>query len=203
MSNPDNCLIICNGPSLNDIPNELLNKYQAFGSNRVYLRYIPNYYACVDPNCVQFIEEIEALKGTTKYIGERLSDSITDSIPLHSVSAKIFSKDPLMKVYEGWTTTYVLMQLAYYLGFQKVGLVGCDHYYGEFDEQGNLIGEDNTHFSKDYLDGVEWGKPNLEKTEEAYRIAKKIFEEDGREIVNLSTETKLEVFRKEDWQSWM
>ena len=43
------CLIIGNGPSLANVPNEFLERFFTFGSNRVYLKFTPDVYACVNP----------------------------------------------------------------------------------------------------------------------------------------------------------
>ena len=47
----ETCLIIGNGPSLNDVPLEFLHKYPSFGTNRIYLKegFTPTYYCSVNP----------------------------------------------------------------------------------------------------------------------------------------------------------
>jgi len=196
-------IVICNGTGLKDIPNDFLMKFDTFGSNRVYLRYVPDYYACINGKVLdQYGAEIAALRGCHKFIAD--THQIKGAVPLHNEQRLYFSKSPLDAISEHWTVTYTLLQLAYYFGYRKVGLVGCDHFYGATDGTKKVIkGEDHYHFSADYFKYAQWDAPNLAECEKAYRLAKDEFEAVGGEIVNLSTFTRLEVFRKESWRSWI
>jgi len=197
------CIIICNGTGLNDIPNSFLSQYPTFGSNRIYMRYIPNYYACISKTVLdQVSDEIAGMRNCIKFI--RDSHPMKDAHPLHCSKRGFFSFEPLKEISEGWTVTYALMQLAYYYGFERVGIVGMDHYYGEFDATKKVIkGQDDFHFSPQYFKGLRCEAPNLAKSDVSYRRAKRTFEADGRKIVNLSTLTYCETFERENWRSWM
>jgi hypothetical protein len=88
------------------------------------------------------------------------------------------------------------------LGFKKVVIVGMDHQY-EYDGEPNqtkvLHGDDPNHFAKDYFGGgQEWDNPDLTKAEESYRIARKVFEEDGREIIDATVDGACTIFKKMD-----
>jgi hypothetical protein len=101
-------------------------------------------------------------------------------------------------MWEGYTVTYVCLQLAYYMGFKEVVLLGVDHYYGE-NKQPNLeavaTGPDEHHFHPDYFaNGTRWNFPDLVNSEYAYTIAKAAYEKDGRTIINATSHTALEVF---------
>jgi hypothetical protein len=92
------------------------------------------------------------------------------------------------------------------MGFSKVLLVGVDHRYS-FEGQPNqeLIaqGPDPNHADENYFsNGAKWHAPDLKKSEEAYQMAKDAFEKDGREILNLTPNSALEVFEKGDIQEW-
>ena len=60
------CLIVGNGPSLKDVPNTFLAKYPTFGSNRCYLKFLPDYYASVNPlvihQCKREINDMQCMK---------------------------------------------------------------------------------------------------------------------------------------------
>lgn len=203
------CIIIGNGPSLNDIPLEFLESYPTFGTNRIYLMedFEPTYYVSVNPLVIsQSVEEINKLS-CPKYIRHTHADKIKDSIPLYSAGHWTFSKDPLKYVFEGFTVTYVCMQLAYWLGFQNVLLVGVDHYFktkGNPNQEVISKGDDPNHFSKDYFNkGVSWNLPDLANSERAYKLAKRIYNKDGRQIYNLTTKTALDVYPREDWEAWV
>ena len=206
----ETCIIIGNGPSLNDIPLELLNAYPTFGTNRIYLmeNFTPSYYVSVNPLVIeQSIEEINKLQAGAKFIRHTLADKIDGAHPLRSGGFWTFSKEPDNYVFEGYTVTYVCMQLAYWMGFQTVLLVGVDHYFdvkGAPNEQQVAEGKDKNHFSLDYFaDGAVWNLPDLDNSERAYNIAKRVFEKAGRRIINLTTKTALDIFTKDDYHNWL
>ena len=90
---------------------------------------------------------------------------------------------------------YVCLQLAFYMGFSIVLLVGVDHDYQD-DESIN-------YFHPDYSRDVEnWHKPDLVQSEKAYRMAKTVYDFDGRQIVNLTPGSALDVFEKGDIAEW-
>lgn len=199
------CLVIGNGKSLKDIPNEFLEKYTTFGSNRIYLKYEPDYYAVVNPLVIeQFYEEINKVQ-SVKFVPSGYQKLIPSSIALPIKGKWQFNKNPLIQCHEGWTVTFVLLQLAYFCRYKKVGLIGVDHYY---DYQGNpnqtLVGDetDPNHFDPTYFANCKWHAPDLKRSEKSYQMAKEAFEADGRKIVNLTNPTALKVFEFEDWRNW-
>jgi len=44
----DTAVVICNGPSLADVPNDWLSKFTTFGANRVFLKYSPDILTILD-----------------------------------------------------------------------------------------------------------------------------------------------------------
>lgn len=199
------CLVVGNGPSLKNIPNSFLKKYTTFGSNRCYLKFTPTYYAWIDPLWISpYIDDIKSMDCEQKFIASNFADKIPGSVPLINNQERTFSLNPFEWVHEGYTVTYVLLQLAYYYGFEKVGLVGVDHYYEVGGEPGTKqTGKDANHFSEDYYsDNDIWWRPDLTKVEDSYEIAKTIFEESGRQIINITPDSKLNIFPKENWEDW-
>jgi len=176
-----------------------MDLFPTFGANRIYLKYSPTYYACVNPlvaeqNEDEILEQSEmSVKSfvTARVPYAKESPYIT---PLWSVGVPLFSFKPDECVWEGGTVTYVSMQLAYWLGFRTVFLVGLDHYFeyeGEPNEEQLMEGDDPNHFDPSYFKGQRWNLPDLALSEEAYRLARRVFERDGRKIYNLSTKTAL------------
>ena len=167
----ETCIIVGNGPSLNDIPLELLNKYPTFGTNRIYLLddFTPTYYASVNPLVIeQSVGEINALESESKFIRAQLAHLIDGAYPLRNAQAWTFSRDPLTYIFEGYTVTYVCMQLAFWMGFETVLLVGVDHYFkanGQPNEEQVMKGKDPNHFSPEYFKGAKWNLPDLESSE--------------------------------------
>ncbi len=199
------CLIIGNGPSLADVPNEFLAKYPTFGSNRVYLKFTPDYYSYLDKHFVgKNIEEIKKLDCKAKYIRREYASKVPGAIPMLQAGGLGFSFDPLDFVYGGYTITYTNLQLAYWHGFERVGLIGVDH---EYKDAGDPLtwhtGKDKSHFSKDYYAEDEtWLINDFSNTEPFYKLARKVYERDGREIINLTDGGALEIFEREDWRDW-
>ena len=202
------CIIIGNGPSLNDIPDEFLNAYPTFGTNRIYLRegFTPTYYASVNPLVIeQSVKEIKAME-TVKFIRASHANKIPGAIPLTSSGYWIFSTQPLDYVFEGYTVTYVCMQLAYWMGFTNVLLVGVDHQFevhGNPNEEQVLHGADPNHFSPEYFQDTTWNLPDLANSERAYDLARRMFSKNGRQIYNCTTRTALNVFPREDYKAWL
>jgi hypothetical protein len=116
-----------------------------------------------------------------------------------------FSKDPARRIWEGSTVTYVAMQLAYYMGFKQVILIGVDHFFvtqGEPNKEVVSPGDDPNHFAPDYFGkGFRWQLADLENAEKAYRLAQECFEQDGREILDATVGGKLQVFPKVDYRT--
>lgn len=199
----ETCFVIGNGKSLANVSNDFLHTYPSFGTNRIYLKYMPNYYVCINELVArQFKDDIDKL-ATTKFVTDRVQ--IDGAIPLHSFYTMDFSKKPHEGVCEGNTVTYVCLQLAYWMGFNTVLLIGVDHYY-KFDgmphERLVASGADPNHFSPHYFsDGKLWNAPDLAGSEEAYKIARLVYEEDGRKIINITPNSKLDIFLKAN-ASW-
>ena len=202
------CLIIGNGPSLKDIPVEFLQSYPSFGSNRIYLLdgFTPTYYAATNPLIVeQFSDEINVLD-CMKFVGESQRHLVPGAFPLHMTSRLSFSHHRDEPIYEGYTVTYVLLQLAYWMGYQQVGLIGVDHRY-KYTGSPNQVKEmtqenDVNHFAPGYFAGYKRHNPDLAKSENSYNLARREYMAAGRRIVNLTPGSALTVFDREDWQSW-
>ena len=103
-------------------------------------------------------------------------------------------------MWEGATVTYVAMQLAFYMGFAEVVLVGVDHSFVSKGPAHKLVmatEPDKNHFDPNYFGaGVSWQLPDLEMSEYAYRLARDAFEARGRRIINSTVGGKLEVFTR-------
>jgi hypothetical protein len=126
--------------------------------------------------------------------------------PLRISPIKQFSFKPHEYVYEGYTVTFVCMQLAYYFGFTIVLLVGMDHKYifdGKPNEKKFMIEDDPNHFDPGYFRNQYWNNPDLNQSEASYKLAKTMFEKNGRKIINLTPETELDIFEKDDMEKWL
>src|SRR5262249_12409911 len=98
-----------------------------------------------------------------------------------------FSKNAARGAWAGGTVTYASMQLAYYMGFDEVVLIGVDHSFVDKGPPNRTVeskGADPNHFHPEYFgEGFRWQLPDLEMSERAYEMARRAFEADGRRIV--------------------
>ena len=207
------CFIIGNGPSLKKMDLSPLRHEYTFGLNRIYLLFpelgfTTTYHVCVNRLVIeQFGSDMQNL-ATTKFInwtGRKWVSAAPDLMFIHTVPHSKFFTDISKRVGEGATVTYVAMQIAYYMGFEQVILIGVDHSFATKGKPHTTVvslGDDPNHFDPRYFGkGVRWQLPDLEASELAYRIAKERFEEAGREIVDATIDGKLQVFRKVDYHT--
>ena len=199
-------LVIGNGPSLREVPLAFLKSFPSFGTNKIYLLegFTPTYYCAVNPLVIdQSVKQIESMNSRAKFI--RSGKAIKGALAL-GPDVGGFSKNPARSIGEGFTVTYVCLQLAYFMGFQTVLLVGVDHnftYSGQPNQENTLIGKDVNHFDPNYFSGQRWNNPDLKNSELFYQVAKQVYENAGRRIINLTHGTKLDVFEKQDIAAWM
>jgi len=209
----ERCVIIGNGPSLNEMDLSFLKHEICFGTNKIYLgferwEFSPTYYVAVNPFVIeQSVDEIGKMS-CPKFIGNRgisYFDPTDDIIFIKTFPSpgESFSKRPDVGSNEGCTVTYVAMQLAYYMGFNEVILIGVDHHFVTQGTPHKAIvseGDDLNHFDTNYFGkGVEWQLPDLENSEKSYRVAKKVFEESGRKIIDATVNGRCQVFPKQDY----
>ena len=106
---------------------------------------------------------------------------------------------------KGGTVTYAAVQIAYYMGFDTIILIGVDHSFttkGKPHSEVVSEGDDPNHFDPQYFGkGVRWQLPDLERSELAYQTAKNHFEQAGRKIVDATIGGNLDVFEKVDYLS--
>lgn len=140
------CFIIGNGPSLTAHDLELIKDEYSFAANRIYKIYDktswrPTFYCVQDINVGKEMgDDIKNAIDSADEAFFRMSgyESLKNSIDGSSViyvpivecaGEKLnirFSVDADRYIYDGWTVTYMEMQLAAYMGFQEIYLIGVD-----------------------------------------------------------------------------
>ena len=216
------CFIIGNGPSLNKVDLTLLKNEFTMGVNAIYTNYEnmgfhPNYYVVEDIFVAEDRQhEINAFKGPAKFFGNYLKYCIKPAEDVIWLNVRFkyedrealpnFSTNALRQVWVGGTVSYINLQLAYYLGFKEVYLVGFDHNYDipkDVKVEGTEIlslGDDVNHFNKDYFGkGKRWHDPMVDRMEKSYLQADRYFKADGRRVYNATVGGKLEVFKRIDY----
>lgn len=213
------CFIIGNGPSLNLIDLTKMKDEITFGVNAIYsnhekMGFYPTYYTVEDIFVAEDrAHEINNYHESTKFFGNYLHYCLTPDEQTIWMNVQFkyddrsklpaFSTDALRKLWTGGTVSYLNIQLAYYMGFSEVYLVGFDHSYVIPDHaqvQGADIlstGDDVNHFNKDYFGkGKRWHDPMVDRMEKSYIRSKEMYEKDGRHIYNATEGGKLEVFER-------
>lgn len=185
-----------------------LKKEITFGLNRIYLLFdrigfSTTYYVSFNRYVIeQCVDEIIEL-GCPKFISWYSRDLIPfspDMMFIRSRSSEQFSTDITHGIWGGKTVTNVAIQIAYYMGFRQVILIGVDHSFQTKGRPHQVVisqGDDPNHFHPSYFGkGFKWQLPDLEASEVAYKLARSHFESAGREILDATVEGKLQVFPK-------
>jgi hypothetical protein len=203
------CVIIGNGPSLRDTDMSLLRNEVTFGLNRVYLAFDDwgwdtTYHVAVNKYVAE--QSASELARVTSPLFSTVANIDhfrgADRIPLLLMNHRspAFYGDVRFGVWEGATVTYVAMQLAFYMGFHEVILVGVDHHFSSTGPAHELVestSQDVDHFDPRYFGpGYKWQLPDLETSEIAYKMARQAYAKDGRTIVDATLGGKLTVFPK-------
>lgn len=196
-------VILCNGPSLNDVDFDQLADCFCFGLNKINLMFEKTAFR---PSCVVAVNHlvIEQNRGffETTELPVFLDGIAARHIAFQDNHVHLccyengFSKDAARYVAQGGTVTFVAMQLAYFMGFSQLALVGCDHFFQQSGAPHTTLqagAHDPNHFDANYFANQPWHAPDLEMNERAYGQARDCFEADGRVLVNASTQSALDV----------
>ena len=208
------CFVIANGPSLKKIDFDLLKNEYTIGMNRIYLMkeqngFMPNYLACIDvkSQILQFHEELDKVQIPCFFnfnLRNKFSKTSNQCFVFDKLSPA-FATDISKPYGSGKSVTYIAIQLAYFMGFSEVYLIGKDHSYNTTVAAGTGIksdGKEDNHFIKGYYKpGQNWDAPDYISEEFAYKIARKEFERDGKIIKDATIGGKLNVFEKVDFDS--
>ena len=208
----EDCFIMGNGPSLNKIDLSRLNHFHVFGLNKIYLLLDKielnlSYHVAVNPFVIQQSKEaLESLSCPT-FLSYCAAKNVIDSkshVYFIATSSGIsFHKDIINILSEGWTVTYVALQLAYYMGFHRVFLIGVDHNFstqGDPNETQILQGDDPNHFDPNYFKDQQWQLPDLDGSELSYHLARFSYERSGRKIFDATVGGKLTIFDKIEFE---
>jgi glycosyltransferase involved in cell wall biosynthesis len=223
----ERCIIIGNGPSLNQTDFNLLKDQTTFGVNGIFyaddrLPQPLSYYVVEDTKV--FEENTEAILEYGRGCGEIILPTLykenvpnPDEVTFFRMNGGFYRKqDPNFcrprfstnaaeVMYCGQSVTYINLQLAYWMGFKEVGLIGMDFSYtlppgtvvkGHLYESQE---DDPNHFDPRYFGaGKTWKNPYLNRVAANYELAKSMYEADGRIIYNCTVGGKLEVFERLD-----
>ncbi len=131
-------VLVCNGPSLNKTDFSLIRRQTCMGLNKIHLglkrfAFQPRYFVAINERVLrQSAKEIRSLNSIRfiKDIGE--GDPIPESALTYYIRPRTearFHTDLTRGFHEGYTVTFAALQIAYFMGFEKVVIVGMDHRY--------------------------------------------------------------------------
>ncbi|WP_159950347.1 6-hydroxymethylpterin diphosphokinase MptE-like protein [Polaribacter septentrionalilitoris] len=204
-------VLLCNGPSLNHVDFDELKKSNVFtiGLNKINLLFDSTDYR---PDLIVSVNKLVIEQNQLFFNNTNILTILDSSAKgkikkrknvnfIHSLPFQLkFAADVTGSVCQGYTVTYVALQIAYHLGFEKVALVGCDHNFATKGSSNMTVTSgkvDPNHFSSKYFsDGAKWQLPDLLGSEMHYKMAKEYYEANDREIVNCTSGGKLEIYRR-------
>ncbi len=209
------CFIIGNGPSLKLEDLSKLKKEICFGSHCIFeifdkTDWRPTYYCAQDyklikkqKNNISYKVDSEKFIASSEYT---MYPYIKDAHYVKINNKKfypelpLFSEDISEMFYGGWTVTYMAIQIAAYMGFKSIYLLGIDHNYSvTLNPDGSLSKQNlQDHFSEnDRITNV----PQLYKSTLAYEAARQYADAHGIKIYNATRGGKLEVFERVDFDT--
>lgn len=204
------CFIVATGPSLNKINFEYLNNEMLISMNKGYLiedkfDVTLNYLMCIDnkTQLKQFTKEYDDLVHIPTFYDFRLHKLFKKTSKrvfiLNRFSPKFISKNGTV-FGNGKSVTYNCIQLAFYLGYSEVYLIGKDHSYKTNYRPGESVKVDektDNHFTKSYYKNNNiYDAPDFTTEEFAYKVALDHFTKNRRLIMDATINGKLEVFPK-------
>lgn len=204
-------VILCNGPSLNLVDFDRLQSSGVFtfGLNKINLifertKFRPSVVVSINPYVIQqnatFFNNSHMPLFLSKIALQRRYVARRENIHFLHLSGPpgAFGADVRKGVNPGHTVTYVALQLAFFMGFSDVALVGCDHSFSTKGPPNQTVLSGTTdadHFDPRYFaGGMEWQLPDLVASEFHYQVAGTVFREDGRGLLNCTVGGKLELF---------
>ena len=216
------CFIIGNGPGLKISDLDLLQKEDCFACNRIYgvfekTNWRPKYYCAQDARVLaQIKDELSIAIDNCEYAflpynfrkmypvsvmsRSNLCLFYHPYVSVYSQNGKYpeglmpFSDDVSSRIYDGLSITYGMIQIAVYLGYTEIYLVGIDHNYAM--KNGVVDG------SQSYAEGIRpidmstQFPPELLLCEISYREARRYCEANEIKIQNATRGGKLEVFER-------
>ena len=226
----DVCFVIGNGPSLtaDDLDRLCTADIDCFASNRIYrifpqTKWRPTYYLSMDIYVLAAsFDEIRGSGSFPKFINYRkknlgrvkqenihyLCEYSNFTIIPDQLSIKNLSSDLSKYAAQNVTITVSAIELAIYMGYKTIYLLGVDNNYTHKRMPDGTIYVDPTVKSS-YFSGGEPSKSAgvsvqpVELVNESYKIAKNFAEEHGVKIYNATRGGKLEVFERVNFDELM
>jgi len=215
----ERCFIIGNGPSLRagDLTKLHENDETSFAFNRIFqifpqTSWRPTFFVSQDNLSLSTsAKEMEEIPAKAKFIpieshwfnNINLKDAYYFHLAPNCDDYGLFSDDISEAIYGSTTVAFTAIQIAVYMGFKEIYLLGIDHHFHTTRDRNGKIHVDNNakdYFADDYnkLRQGEW-LPNVDCSTMAFETAKKYADAHGIKIYNATRGGKLEVFPRVDF----
>lgn len=210
------CFIVCNGPSLVPKDLELIKDEYSFGFNRIYYifdatSWRPSVYVSIDKDAIQMnSEHIAKMDVPLKFLDVYAKKCVDREANMHYLYCRDgfivrpftdkdihFSSDLSKGYCDGGTVTYVAIQLAVYMGFEEIYILGADHNYSRIRKANGRVYTNNkvdNYFAGLKSTGIT--SIDIDRSTKAYTIARRECEQRKIKIYNATRGGKLEVFER-------
>ncbi len=223
----ERCFVLGNGPSLSETELAPLADEVTFGSNGIFYMtrqcgFTPTYYVVEDNHVVaDNLPRINSVEAVARFFPSRYSPVIEARPDTHFLPTDWsfywgtnewyerprFSHDISSVIYVGQSVTFMSLQLAAYMGFKEIYLVGVDYDYripdGVVVDGFTItsVAADPNHFHPDYFgEGKKWHLPKLESVGKAFECARTQVQTVNASIYNATIGGELEVFPRVDYR---
>lgn len=225
------CFVVGSGPSLTINDLELIKNEDSFSSNRIYgifpkTSWRPMYYACQDDGVILELKDkfydISNQVGTMFLSGNQMrkydrklrgKENVRFMYIKNTMDGKRkFDIDVLDGIHNGINVSYTLIELAVYMGYKEIYLLGIDHNYKtKTNQNGEVVLEGNSN--DNYFEGIAplklESKVNIidnsweDARTQCFINAKIYADANGIKIVNATRGGKLEVFPRDTVEAIM
>lgn len=228
----ERCFVIGNGPSLTAEDLEKIKNEYSFAANRIYLMYEktnwrPSYYMCQDRQLMRTVSDYYSSCKETVFLnypalydyGIKVDSAnyyLADNRDANRIVKKLgFSEKVDQCVIDGGSVTYSAIQMAVYMGFKEIYLLGVDHNFSHtLDKNRRIIEHKDVkedYFDKRYKDafkqfeekGKTFAAPDKGLMDLAFEASYEYAKSNGIKICNATRGGKLEVFPRVNFDDLM
>lgn len=216
----ERCFIICTGPSLKvaDLDKIHENGDVSFACNKIdgvfpYTDWRPTYYAVFDDNVLNTLHRegrLNKIMADARFFSDynycKTKDGVNNIFlkkdgNRNYLESPLFSDDLQKKIITIGTVTFALIEIAAYLGFKYIYIIGCDNSYSIIRQKdGTIIQTGN----KSYFDGsndIQKLAVDVWEMDIAYGCARHYADTHGIKIFNATRGGHLEVFERKDFDT--
>lgn len=207
----ERCYVICTGPSLTKEDVKKLKGKHTFSMNSFlfndWIEWNPEYYCVIDDGAFQKLKDaIEKYECKEIFVSNyikrkfKLEDRFL-SIPWCDIYLSRlfgggiryrFSNDITKTVFEGYTVTYAILQIAAFMGFSEIVLLGCDCGNSKMAIHSIEFPGSKRKVSDSFWDGA------YRRMRDAYACAERYSRQYGFRIYNATRGGYLEEFERKD-----